>query len=66
MSIDPGNIIVRMNYAIFEYRRGNTAEAAVLIEPINLNSLGDNPDSAEIISRVNKLRSCLSSLQQPH
>lgn len=60
MSIDPGNIIVRLNFAVFEYRRGNVEDAAKLLEPLNPSTLSDIQEAPDIVNRINKLRSCLN------
>lgn len=46
LTLDPNNAMIRINFALFEYRRGNLSDAAALIQNVNVNGLGDSQEAA--------------------
>uniref|UniRef100_A0AC34GTJ7 Bardet-Biedl syndrome 4 n=1 Tax=Panagrolaimus sp. ES5 TaxID=591445 RepID=A0AC34GTJ7_9BILA len=60
LALDPGNAMIRVNFALFEYRRGNLSDAAAIIQNVNAKNLGESPEAAEVANRINFLRSCLA------
>uniref|UniRef100_A0AC35EV49 Bardet-Biedl syndrome 4 n=1 Tax=Panagrolaimus sp. PS1159 TaxID=55785 RepID=A0AC35EV49_9BILA len=60
LALDPGNAMIRINFALFEYRRGNLSDSAALIQNVNVKNLGESPEASEVTNRINFLRSCLA------
>uniref|UniRef100_A0A7E4VH58 TPR_REGION domain-containing protein n=1 Tax=Panagrellus redivivus TaxID=6233 RepID=A0A7E4VH58_PANRE len=59
LSIDPANILVRLNFSIFEYRRGNVEDARILVDKLNTDNLEKTFEVESINKELKLLRDCL-------
>lgn len=53
LALDPGNAMIRINFALFEYRRGNLSDSAALIQNVNVKNLGESPEASVTIKTNN-------------